>query len=274
MSYDAKADYVLGRSEAETKRLMIQADILRPITERIAARVGITSGMRVLDLGCGTGDVTITVAQLVGPSGSVTGIDHDESVLETAHTRIEAAGLSNVELKEVSIDAFHDAQPFDVVIGRLILFHQADPVTFLRTVSPFVRPKGYLALHELAPLRGQFSFPAIPEYEHACQAIGKAFKAGVPQDDVALRMAEHFSSAGLPVPELLCDTPIGTGERSPLYAWVAETFHSLIPLMQKHGITGYQDLSPDSLEQTLRDAAVQQHSQVTFATMIGAWAQL
>ena len=87
-TYDSNVDYVLGRSATETKRLMIQAEVLNPITERIAKKIGIAAGMRVLDLGCGTGDVAITIARLVGSSGSVLGIDQDEKVLETAQSRI------------------------------------------------------------------------------------------------------------------------------------------------------------------------------------------
>ena len=274
VSYDSNADYVLGRSPAETKRLMTQAEVLNPITERIAKQIGITTGMRVLDLGCGTGDVAIIIGRLVGPSGSVLGIDHDEKVLETAQSRIQAAGLAQVEVQRASVQGYPVQQPFDVVIGRLILFHQADPVPFLKNAARHVRAGGYLALQELAPLRGEFSNPVVPSYERACQGVAKAFHAGVPHDDVALRMAEHFAAAGLRTPDLLCETPIGAGEDTPLYAWVAETFHSLRPVMEKHGISGFEDLASESLESSLRDAAVQQRSQVTFATSIGAWAQL
>jgi len=66
-------DYALGRTRAEYQRLIEQADILRPITERMLIAAGVKPGLRVLDVGCGVGDVSFLVASLVGPEGSVTG---------------------------------------------------------------------------------------------------------------------------------------------------------------------------------------------------------
>jgi cyclopropane fatty-acyl-phospholipid synthase-like methyltransferase len=48
-------DYALGRTPAEYKRLIEQAEILRPITERMLLAAGMKRGMRVLDVGCGVG---------------------------------------------------------------------------------------------------------------------------------------------------------------------------------------------------------------------------
>jgi ubiquinone/menaquinone biosynthesis C-methylase UbiE len=53
----AAVEYILGHSPDELRRLMLQADVLRPITERLLKEAGLKPGMRVLDLGCGAGDV-------------------------------------------------------------------------------------------------------------------------------------------------------------------------------------------------------------------------
>ena len=77
----AAPEYVLGRSEQESQRLVRQSLFLRPSTERVFGKAGISAGMRVLDIGCGAGDVSFLAAELVGPAGSVTGIDRDPGVL-------------------------------------------------------------------------------------------------------------------------------------------------------------------------------------------------
>ena len=59
---DADADYILGSSESEQERLQAQGDAIAPLTERIFRQAGIGPGMRVLDVGCGVGDVSILVA--------------------------------------------------------------------------------------------------------------------------------------------------------------------------------------------------------------------
>jgi len=60
------SDYVLGHNDREQLRLIRQARILAPLTENFLRTAGIVSGMRVLDIGCGMGDVTMLAAQLVG----------------------------------------------------------------------------------------------------------------------------------------------------------------------------------------------------------------
>ena len=75
------SDYVLGHSRPEIDRLQRQAEMLRPITERLLVAAGVEPGMRVLDIGCGPGDVSTLIADLVGPTGSVVGIDPSAEAL-------------------------------------------------------------------------------------------------------------------------------------------------------------------------------------------------
>src|ERR1700760_1225822 len=81
------ADYILGQSTHEQERLMLQARILRPYTEKYFRWAGISPGMRVLDLGSGMGDVSLLVADIVGPRGFVLGLDQDELALTQANRR-------------------------------------------------------------------------------------------------------------------------------------------------------------------------------------------
>lgn len=71
---NASADYILGFSNHEKERLMLQGRILRPYTEKYFRLAGICPGMRVLDLGSGMGDVALLAGDIVGPSGSVLGL--------------------------------------------------------------------------------------------------------------------------------------------------------------------------------------------------------
>src|SRR5215470_11013840 len=71
--------YALGYANAEHDRLIRQAALLAPITERFFREVGLGPEQRVLDLGSGLGDVSMVAAELVGPSGQVVGIERDAS---------------------------------------------------------------------------------------------------------------------------------------------------------------------------------------------------
>jgi ubiquinone/menaquinone biosynthesis C-methylase UbiE len=89
----AQSTYVLGSSPRELSRLSMQARLLRPITERLLRQAGIKEGMRVLDLGCGAGDVSLLAAEMVGPTGFVLGIDQSAEAVAKATERVRESGL-------------------------------------------------------------------------------------------------------------------------------------------------------------------------------------
>jgi SAM-dependent methyltransferase len=86
--------YVMGRSEDETRRLEERAKFFEPLTRHLFQDAGICAGMRILDMGSGAGDVSFLVADLVGPTGSVVGVDVNPDVIRTASTRAQARGLT------------------------------------------------------------------------------------------------------------------------------------------------------------------------------------
>jgi SAM-dependent methyltransferase len=107
-------DYILGRSRREIQRLIQQADIIRPITERLLMRLNIGPGAGVLDLGCGAGDVSMLVAELAGPTGRVIGIDQNAEVLAIATERASKADLSHIVFEQASLESFSTTESFNL----------------------------------------------------------------------------------------------------------------------------------------------------------------
>src|SRR5207244_1041380 len=90
------ATYVLGHSDAELERLMVQSRFLGDLTEPLLRQAGVEPGMHVLDLGCGPGDVSFMAASLVGCSGSVLGVDKSCESIRLARERTVQTGFSQV----------------------------------------------------------------------------------------------------------------------------------------------------------------------------------
>jgi cyclopropane fatty-acyl-phospholipid synthase-like methyltransferase len=86
---DSGSDYQFGTGvgDDELARLEAQGRSLAVPTRMILAEAGIRPGMRVLDLGCGAGDVAFLAAGLAGPGGSVVGVDHSAEALARARLR-------------------------------------------------------------------------------------------------------------------------------------------------------------------------------------------
>src|SRR5262249_49883839 len=145
--------YVMGRSEDEARRLEEQASLIEPATRALFAAAGLAPGMRVLDVGCGPGDVALLAAELVGPSGSVVGVDVTPAVGATARARAHARGLTRVSFRAGDLRAVELDDVFDAVVGRFVLMYQADPAASLRAVLRAVRDGGLAVFHEadLAP---------------------------------------------------------------------------------------------------------------------------
>jgi ubiquinone/menaquinone biosynthesis C-methylase UbiE len=254
-------DYSLGHAAAELERLVWQAGVLWPYTERLLRLAGIEPGMRVLDVGCGAGDVTMRLAELVGPSGSVTGVDREAEPLALAARRAESAGLSSIRFRQAAVEDFTTAETFDAVVGRYVVIHQADPVGFLRAAGRHVAPGGILAFHEMNVARPALVFPDVALWRQADDWAKLALCSVSPHMDAGSRLIEHFAAAGLPEPELRCEAPVGGGKDCDLYKYMAETIRSLLPVLARLGVPS-DSVDIDTLEDRLRNASVAANAQI------------
>ena len=101
-------------------------------------------GNRVLDIGCGLGDSTLQLAELVGPEGHAHGVDVAERMVAGAREDAERAGVDNVSFETVDVQAAHFADTYDYAFGRFGTMFFANPVAALRNVRTALRPGGRL----------------------------------------------------------------------------------------------------------------------------------
>src|SRR5258708_8087 len=142
MEQGRDAQYVLGHTEKELERLITQSRLFEPFTAQVFRDAGIAPGMRVLDVGSGSGDVSFLAARMVGPTGQVVGVDRSPVAVATAGRRALALELSNTRFVVGDASTMAFEEPFDAVVGRFVLLFCPDPVAVLRQVMAHVRAGG------------------------------------------------------------------------------------------------------------------------------------
>jgi len=268
-----KDAYILGRSEAETRRLIRQARFYNPFTERVLEEAGISEGMKVLDVGSGAGDVALLAAELVGPKGSVVGVDRNPIVLEVARERALRAGLANVTtFLEADAGSPELGEDFDAVVGRFVLQHPPDPAATLRALTGRVRPGGIIAFLEmnLRPESAQI-FPPTPLWQRYWEWSQALLKVGV-ESEMGYKLYRTYLAAGLPAPRMQLEATVGGGPEWDGYEHAAETLRSLLPLVVKLGVATAEEVDVDTLAQRLREETVAAGGVVKLPEVISAWA--
>lgn len=268
---DGDAIYAVGRSDDERLRLVEQDRNFGPSTTRLFAEAGIGPGMRVLDVGCGVGDVSFRAATLVGPSGSVIGVDADAGTLDAARQRAQTGQFSNVlflqgDVRELTFDV-----PFDAVVGRLVLVYLQDPAAVIRHLAGLVRPEGIIAFQELVLGTMPAHSPELPLVQRSFGWIFETFRRARLDLDMGLNLYRVFLEAGLPAPILRVESLAIAGEDSPLYDYLAHTVRSVLPLAERLGVATAGEVDIETLAQRLRREVAEARGVFLAPPMVGAW---
>ncbi|HEY8204850.1 MAG TPA: class I SAM-dependent methyltransferase [Pyrinomonadaceae bacterium] len=121
--------------------------IFAPATTALIEAAGIVTGQSILDVAAGTGDPSLTIAEVVGPTGSVTCTDAIRDMVRAAEREAQRRHLTNVTVCHCPADAlpFPD-DTFDAVVSRLGVMFFPEPVNALRELLRVAKPGGFLTL--------------------------------------------------------------------------------------------------------------------------------
>lgn len=122
-------------------------------TALLLARLGIAGGENVLEIGCGTGALTVPLAEAVGDHGRLVAVDISEPMLGVARQRVEERGLRNVKLLLGDAQVFEfEPAAFDLATSRMGVMFFADPTAAFRNIAGALKPGGSLTFACWGPL--------------------------------------------------------------------------------------------------------------------------
>jgi ubiquinone/menaquinone biosynthesis C-methylase UbiE len=269
----AAGRYTLGHSDAEVQRLLLQGRIYNHHTEQALRAAGLRPGMRVLDVGCGPGDVSIVASRLVGPTGTVLGVDAAADIIKFARLRAAGLALTNVRFERAAIDDIRVDEAVDAVIGRFILMHLPDPVATLRRLANAVRPGGLVVFGE-SDIHRAGSIPVLPQWQAIKEAISQTF-TGMGLDPAFGRsLRSLFQRAGLEAPRLTHGGPLGGPDDDDVLSLVVEAWRSIFPMAEQLGTVTGELADPDTLLARLRNELTSNDGLIILPMLVTAWSRV
>jgi ubiquinone/menaquinone biosynthesis C-methylase UbiE len=230
-------DYTLGHSPEEHARLHLQGEVLEPATRRLFQTIGIGSGWRCLDVGCGPGATMGIMGDFVGPYGEVTGLDRDTKAGRAAVERLAATGTSRYRFIEADMegaDVIGEPQ-FDLTFARLSLLFARDPVGVLRKMYSWTKPGGYVAALDYY-CRTMKLHPDFDAASELIRVIHETSERAGQDMEFAFKLPVLFVDAGIGAPDGT-DSQVHMTSFEPFISMYKTLCRSMLPRAVELGVT-------------------------------------
>ena len=177
--------YTLDGGDEDLRRLVRISQLSANALRAALHRIQISEGAKVIECGCGPIGGLAVLAETVGASGRVVGVDFNESAVQRARSLIATLALDNVEVitgdaNELDLAAL--GGPFDLAYTRCFLMHQSDTARTLARIADIVRPGGWIICQEPLSTPAPRSHPQLDALSDYWDLLHKLLaRASVPQ---------------------------------------------------------------------------------------------
>ena len=210
--------YVIRGGNRGYERLLLLSRDRWPDTAALFERAGLAPGMHCIDLGCGGGEVTMEIARLVAPGGSVRGIDMDQVKLDLARQAAATRGLGNVEFRALDVADWNEPGGYDAVNCRFLLQHLSEPVDLLRRMWAGVRAGGVLIVED-ADFDGCCCHPPSEAFDFFVRTYRQVLQRRGGDHAMGRKLYACFLAAGIPRPQVALAQSVWTEGEAKTLAW-------------------------------------------------------
>lgn len=155
-------DYIIGGGAEGKARLNVLAQVLEPFTKSLLKKNGLGLGQKLLDVGCGGGNVSRMAAQIVGDAGNVTAVDFDATIIQL--NRAEVPQLPQLHYENISAYDIEYSNEFDIAYSRFLLSHLTQPALALQNIVQSVRPGGSVVIEDVQ-FSGHICYPSNAAFD-------------------------------------------------------------------------------------------------------------
>lgn len=202
--------YIIKGGEEGRARLSVLARVLTPTTTRLLDRFEPLGGWRVIDAGCGGGDVSFELAERVGPGGRVIAFDLDETKLTSARDEAERRQVGHVEFHKGSVVEKWPAEGAALVYVRFVLTHLPVPEALLFRAMEALAPGGTIIVEDI-DFDGHFCDPPCPAFSRYGELYAQAAHQRGADAFIGRRLARMLDTAGFADVDSSLVQPYGRG---------------------------------------------------------------
>ncbi|HKW35241.1 MAG TPA: methyltransferase domain-containing protein [Candidatus Acidoferrum sp.] len=197
-----KQSYSLASGVRAAPRLSLLNEIFGSASQELLTQVGLRSGQRVAEIGCGTGLMTRWIAQQVGPEGSVYGIDISDAQLAIASENASSVSSRNIYFREAPADATGLPRgSFDVVYSRFLMCHLLHPDSALREMWALLSDGGVLVCEDFE-MSAVSTRPPTPSYDQLLRVSRALDERDAVDSDIGAKLHTLFIDNGCGNPEV------------------------------------------------------------------------
>ena len=193
---NVRTHYTIAGGLEGRDRLRVIGRVCRADTLNLLHSIKLESGARCVDLGCGGGDVSLELAKLVGPSGSVLGLDADQNKLALAAADVDALGFTNVTFQTTDITQWSSEAVFNLVYSRFLFSHLSDPMAVLSKFVNAAKPGATVALEDI-DFSSYLCYPANDDVEFFTELYRKVVRKTGADPHIGQRLPSLMKQAGL-----------------------------------------------------------------------------
>jgi SAM-dependent methyltransferase len=219
-------EYVLGTHDEEIARLALQHRVWRDQVLDAWRRAGFGPGQTIIDIGCGSGNATLDLAEIVGPSGRVIALDKSRRFLDVVESRARGRGFSHVSTYEVDLDRdpLPDIQA-DGAWNRWVMSFTSQPRDLLARIVERLKPGAAFVIHEYFDYGTWRSVPPAREIDEFVAAVIRTWRESGGDPDLGLLLPRWLRELGFDVSNL---SPIVETTRpgEPKWEWLAAFIES------------------------------------------------
>lgn len=190
-------------------------------TRKLLLDSGIEKGMRVLDVGCGNGEVSFLLQELMEGTGEIIGIDSNEAAIAAAKNMADEKQLINVRFMAMNIeDVAATLGPFDRIVGRRIVMYLPDPLQAIKTLAKVLDEEGRMIFQESDATGSGSQSETFPLHTMAQQWVWQTVVHEKGNSHIGTEMYTLFKKAGLQVESVRAEPVLQTAETGSDLGWL------------------------------------------------------